>query len=158
MRKGSRTRRKRRSRGGGAQLTLKFPSGTIVASGTPLLPQAAVQGQPAVSGAAAATPGLKTIISWDPDAPAGTWLHWLVVNVPGSFDPSKGTTVVPWAPPTPPKGTGQHRYFFTVFDQTSPTPISAPAPEARAGFSPDSFAKTYGLRKLATTVFKVAAP
>lgn len=159
------TRRRRRSRrGGGAPLTLKFPSGTSVSTNsTPLLPQAAVQGQPVLSGPATASPGLKTLISWDPDAPAGTWLHWLVVNVPSSspvapsLDPSKGTTLVPWAPPTPPRRTGQHRYYFAVFDQPSTTPIEIPTPQQRAPFSPGEFAKTHGLRKLATTAFKVAA-
>jgi phosphatidylethanolamine-binding protein (PEBP) family uncharacterized protein len=156
-RRGGRSRK--RIGGGSAQLTLKFPSGTSVSAGAPLLPQTKVEGEPTLSLTASATPAPKTIISWDPDAPAGTWLHWLVVNVPAaSLDPSKGTTLVPWAPPTPPKGTGQHRYFFAVFDQGSSTPIKPTPPQGRAGFSVDSFVKTYGLRPVATALFKVAAP
>lgn len=67
------------------------------------------------------------IISDDPDAPMGTWIHWTIWNIPASetveipenFVP-KGTTegitsfkTQGYGGPCPPKGT--HRYFFKVF-------------------------------------------
>ncbi len=63
------------------------------------------------------------LIVEDPDAPGGTWLHWLVWNIPvleqiaenkvpgdqGMNDFGKIT----YGGPCPPSGT--HRYFFKVF-------------------------------------------
>ena len=64
----------------------------------------------------------------DPDAPMGTWVHWVVWNIPA------GTTAIPeggvpagsvegrnswgrtgYGGPSPPKGTGVHRYFFKLY-------------------------------------------
>ena len=61
----------------------------------------------------------------DPDAPGGTYVHWLVVNLPprdttiaadqsppgGERDNSAGKTG--WTPPCPPSGT--HHYHFIVY-------------------------------------------
>ncbi len=66
------------------------------------------------------------LIMDDPDAPMGTWVHWVVWNLPGD------TAVIPegtlpagavtgrnswgrmrYGGPSPPSGT--HRYFFKVF-------------------------------------------
>ena len=67
---------------------------------------------------------LAVIVS-DPDAPGGTFLHWLVTELEprdGSFErgvPPEGATEWPnsidearWCPPCPPSGT--HRYIFSV--------------------------------------------
>lgn len=69
------------------------------------------------------------IIMDDPDAPAGTWNHWLVWDLPravhslppgykpgrlgisGANDSGKPG----YAGPCPPKGHGPHRYFFRLF-------------------------------------------
>jgi Raf kinase inhibitor-like YbhB/YbcL family protein len=69
----------------------------------------------------------------DPDAPSGSWAHWVVWDIPPS---SKGLRegvppldVVPdachqgkndfgsvgWGGPCPPPGTGLHRYVFTLY-------------------------------------------
>jgi Raf kinase inhibitor-like YbhB/YbcL family protein len=64
----------------------------------------------------------------DPDAPAGTWTHWLLWDIPGhthslpaGFRPgrlgSSGTNDFGrqgYGGPCPPKGAGPHRYFFTL--------------------------------------------
>jgi Raf kinase inhibitor-like YbhB/YbcL family protein len=60
----------------------------------------------------------------DPDAPAGTWLHWLVFNIPKNKTVIEENSVpgtlgindfkkVQWGGPSPPHG--KHRYFFKIF-------------------------------------------
>ncbi len=63
----------------------------------------------------------------DPDAPAGDWVHWLVYDIPqnvlelaeGETPPGKQLRNDFGNPkyegPSPPRGTGVHRYFFTVY-------------------------------------------
>ena len=71
------------------------------------------------------------LISDDPDAPMGTWVHWVVYNIPPSLKefseniPSsevldnstiQGTTDfgrIGYGGPCPPSGT--HRYFFKIY-------------------------------------------
>jgi Raf kinase inhibitor-like YbhB/YbcL family protein len=80
------------------------------------------------SGEPAATRGFALIMD-DPDAPAGTWDHWLLWDIPVSVhalpqhyrarDPvrsganSFGKTG--YGGPCPPKGHGPHRYFFRLY-------------------------------------------
>ncbi len=66
-----------------------------------------------------------TLIVTDPDAPMGTWIHWLVWNmpvdtkvIPEGVTPSgtEGITsygTTGYGGPYPPSGT--HRYFFTLY-------------------------------------------
>jgi len=65
----------------------------------------------------------------DPDAPAGTWNHWLLWDVPAhvhsiaeGFRPGavgssgKNDFGKPgYGGPCPPKGHGPHRYYFTLY-------------------------------------------
>ena len=71
------------------------------------------------------------LISDDPDAPMGTWVHWVVYNVPPSVQQLPGAFPaeqerpdgtrqgmtdfrrVGYGGPCPPNGT--HRYFFTLY-------------------------------------------
>ncbi|KAF6207749.1 hypothetical protein GE061_016197 [Apolygus lucorum] len=82
------------------------------------------------------------ILMLDPDAPNHPegvfYFHWAVANIPGKNlktggDLSKGTTLLSYAGPTPPKGTGQHRYVFLVYEQDNPQGIME-KPEKRAHF------------------------
>ena len=76
------------------------------------------------SGAPAETRGFALIMD-DPDAPAGTWNHWLLYDIPAA------TSELPEAAklglsgtndfgrsgyggPCPPRGHGPHRYFFKL--------------------------------------------
>ena len=58
----------------------------------------------------------------DPDAPTRSvrflksFLHWLVVNIPGG-DVSKGETQVRYKGPMTPPLTGLHRYIFLLYEQ-----------------------------------------
>lgn len=77
------------------------------------------------SGVPAEALDLAVIVS-DPDAPRGTYLHWLFTGLEprdGSFGdgaPPRGAREFPnsarstgWVPPCPPSGT--HRYLFAVY-------------------------------------------
>jgi phosphatidylethanolamine-binding protein (PEBP) family uncharacterized protein len=39
------------------------------------------------------------------------------VNIPASGNVSEGDVLVPYRGPTPPAGTGQHRYMFLLYKQ-----------------------------------------
>jgi hypothetical protein len=69
------------------------------------------------------------LIVEDPDAPAGTWNHWLVWDIPVSthallegYAASGGVRTgmndfgrPGYGGPCPPKGHGPHRYFFRLY-------------------------------------------
>lgn len=65
---------------------------------------------------------IECIIYEDPDAPSRAqptsreFRHWLKVNIPGSHL-DKGETIFEYYSPTPPQGTGLHRYTFFIFKQ-----------------------------------------
>lgn len=77
------------------------------------------------------------LIMDDPDAPAGTWVHWVVANIPANIQafPDNMTTLPSGAVfganswgkqeyggPCPPGGT--HRYFFKLYALDSVLPTS----------------------------------
>ena len=104
--------------------------------------------------------GPYALIAWDPDASQASWLHWLVVNIPGGSGLT-GHTVTPWAPPTPPPGTGIHRYIFGLFlqDQLLDPKTVASQQQAltRAHFNPATFAEQHGLRPVNNKRIAVSA-
>lgn len=71
----------------------------------------------------------------DPDAPAGTWNHWLLWDIPPetrslpeAFTPgSLGVSgrndfgKPGYGGPCPPRGHGAHRYFFTLYAMNAPS-------------------------------------
>ena len=79
---------------------------------------------------------LYTIVGLDPDAPSRrkpssrSFIHHLLVNVPPSASASAtdvhapGTTHVEYYPPCPPQSSGQHRYVFFLYRQTSAVDVS----------------------------------
>ncbi|CDJ61102.1 phosphatidylethanolamine-binding protein, putative [Eimeria maxima] len=56
----------------------------------------------------------------DPDAPSSDdpvyreWAHWVAISSTNRFDASSDSPL-PYRPPTPPKGTGLHRYVLLLF-------------------------------------------
>lgn len=78
------------------------------------------------------TKSLALIVD-DPDAPAGTWVHWLVYNIPPDAKtlPQGVPTLenlphhvlqgrnsfhkIGYGAPCPPPGHGPHRYFFRLY-------------------------------------------
>lgn len=72
------------------------------------------------------TKSLALIVE-DPDAPKGTWVHWVVYNIPADANSlvaplpegiREGKTSFGkpgYGGPCPPKGKGPHRYFFRLY-------------------------------------------
>uniref|UniRef100_A0A1I7Z8X4 OV-16 antigen n=1 Tax=Steinernema glaseri TaxID=37863 RepID=A0A1I7Z8X4_9BILA len=86
-----------------------------------------------------------TLIMTDPDTPSfiREFLHYLVVNIPGS-KVSNGDVFFSYFPPSPPPGAGYKRYVFLVYKQDSKISDNA-APDRRAGFSTSKFAEENNL-------------
>ena len=70
-----------------------------------------------------------TLICDDPDAPAGTWVHWVLYDLPAALpEAAEATAQLPagtsqgrndfrqsgYGGPCPPKGTS-HRYYFKLY-------------------------------------------
>jgi Raf kinase inhibitor-like YbhB/YbcL family protein len=83
------------------------------------------------------------IVADDPDAPAGTWVHWVIYNVPadtmgmvenvpateevagGGVQGKNDFEKIGYGGPCPPSGT--HRYFFKIYALDSELPLKAGA-------------------------------
>lgn len=95
-------------------------------------------------GAPAGTKSYCMIVD-DPDAPVGTFTHWVVYDIPSSTAKLKGGAELKdgmkagqtnfgkaaWGGPCPPRGHGKHRYFFMLMALDLPT-LGLPAAAARA--------------------------
>ena len=86
------------------------------------------------------------IICDDPDAPTGTWVHWVLYNLPadnigivesmpateklaaGGFQGKNDSEKIGYDGPCPPSGT--HRYFFKIYALDSEPPLKAGATKA----------------------------
>jgi Raf kinase inhibitor-like YbhB/YbcL family protein len=86
------------------------------------------------------------IIADDPDAPAGTWVHWVLYNLPaeniglvenlpasenvraGGFQGKNDFGNIGYGGPCPPSGT--HRYFFKIYAVDSELPLKGSATKA----------------------------
>lgn len=115
--------------------------------------------QPSVSATAFHTDERKySLLTVDPDVPDEenmtfqTKLHLLITDVPVSatrpFDPQAGTTVQPYIPPHPAKGTPYHRYTSILLEQQPGSSIASPAPapsESNAPFDVAAFIKSNNL-------------
>ena len=61
---------------------------------------------------------LYTLIMTDPDAISGNFIHWIIVNIPGSTSNiDEGKEILEYYGPSPPKNTGIHHYTFLLFEQ-----------------------------------------
>ncbi len=141
------TRKRKVQRGG--DISVKFQgkeaNGKLRPRGETLL-------QPVVSWST--VPGkLYTVVMWDPDAPAASWLHLLVTNL-SSSNLSHGNILLPYTPPSPPSGT--HRYYTTVFEQPRGK-LDIAAPSERGNFDVEEFVRSNGLVKLGEQMIRVSA-
>ena len=104
-----------------------FPDGGMIPAvhtceGADLSPSLEWSGQPGD------TKSFALIVD-DPDAPAGTWNHWLLWDIPASAGALRQGTKAGslgvsgtndfgkpgYGGPCPPKGHGPHRYFFRLY-------------------------------------------
>jgi Raf kinase inhibitor-like YbhB/YbcL family protein len=87
------------------------------------------------------------IVGDDPDAPGGTWVHWVLYNLPaeniglvenlpatetlkaGGFQGKNDFGKIGYDGPCPPSGT--HRYFFKIYALDSELPLKAGATKAQ---------------------------
>lgn len=158
----SRRRARPRRQRGGADAAPTFSvilsnGKQLTADDSPLLTREETAAEPTVQWSPTPTPPTRfALLCVDPDAPApaAPYLHWLVVNCDGTA-PASGEGLVPWAPPTPPAGSGIHRYRFLLAEQKGE--VVAPAPAARAGFPFEAFLAEHGFRVLTTREYRVRA-
>lgn len=95
---------------------------------------------------------LYTIVIWDPDAPhAPSFLHWMVTNIPGG-DISRGQVVQAYYPPTPPAGSGDHRYYVGLYEQPGKITVGK---VSQTGFNIDTFTSKYRLVKRGVKMVRV---
>ncbi|XP_023658242.1 phosphatidylethanolamine-binding protein 4 [Paramormyrops kingsleyae] len=106
-----------------------------------------------------------TLMMVDPDTPSrcnptkSHWRHWLVVDIVGSDlrkGDVKGSVLSGYRRPTPPRGTGLHRYQFMLFEQQGSGPLSLSCEEASSlgTWDPQAFVKRFRLgRPLAALQF-----
>jgi hypothetical protein len=98
------------------------------------------------SGVPAAAQSLALVCD-DPDAPVGTWIHWLLYNIPadasslpeavapdstlasGAVNGKNSWGRLGYGGPCPPGGT--HRYFFTLYALDSRLSLESGATEAQ---------------------------
>jgi phosphatidylethanolamine-binding protein (PEBP) family uncharacterized protein len=146
MRKQKTRRRKRSQKGGTLNVNLQInPTRNIYTKN-----QFETSGIPVVKWTD--TSPYYTLLCVDPDSSEPAWLHWLVVNCRGE-DPSTGTTLTPWEPPTPPSST--HRYFFNLYKHSVALAIDAPA--SRSAFDTEKFVSENGLKLVDQFMFRVKA-
>jgi len=137
------------------ELTLQaFPEGSAIpkaytCDGEDKSPALSWSGEPA---------GAKSfaLIVDDPDAPSGTFTHWLLYDIPASMhalpEKSKSKEGISGANdfgrtgyngPCPPKGHGPHRYYFKVFA------VDVPSLGLRAGAKRSDVDRALGKHVLA---------
>lgn|GEM_PF-1079459 len=109
----------------GGPLTISSPA---FADGAPIPVQYTCKGADIAPPLAWSAPLGAALIVDDPDAPAGLYVHWLVIGIaPGSGSTAEGqtpasATTLPntagrpaYQGPCPPAGTGIHHYRFTLY-------------------------------------------
>lgn len=106
-----------------------------------------------------------TVVMVGPDAPTRenpmyrSWLHWLVVNVPG-MDVAKGQVLAEYFGPIPPNGSGLLRYVLLVYQQSDKLDfeekkIDIKNAEDHSNFDVEKFAQKYEMNDpLAGNVFQ----
>lgn len=99
------------------------------------------------------------LIMEDPDAPAGTWNHWLVWDIPAQIHAIPAGGAAPgksgrndfgkrgYGGPCPPRRGGPHRYFFRLFA------VDTPALGLKDGAGRDMLEKALHNHVLASTEY-----
>jgi phosphatidylethanolamine-binding protein (PEBP) family uncharacterized protein len=139
--------RKYKKKGGASSMEVRYPTFIVDNNETT---QVSAKAKPVIT---LYQMPYSTLIMYDPDASSGTYLHYLVINI-ANGNINSGDTVTSYAPPTPPPGSGSHRYIFEQLQQTSPFTFAEPD---RAKFNIDKFKQQNNLALKATKQFRVLA-
>ncbi|XP_042502857.1 protein MOTHER of FT and TFL1 [Macadamia integrifolia] len=97
-----------------------------------------------------------TLVMTDPDAPSPSeptmreLVHWIVVNIPGGTNPTRGKEIVAYLSPRPPVGI--HRFIFVLFKQKGVV-NGLEQPDTRNNFSTRAFANHLQLGVPVATVY-----
>jgi Raf kinase inhibitor-like YbhB/YbcL family protein len=131
-----------------------FPDGGPIperytCDGAQLAPPLAWSGVPASAQAVA-------LVVDDPDAPSGTYTHWVVLDIPvgttssdeggvprGGVEADNSAGTPSYAGPCPPRGT--HLYRFTVFALDAPTGLAPGTPLDQAMSALDGHVVAWGM-------------
>jgi phosphatidylethanolamine-binding protein (PEBP) family uncharacterized protein len=65
----------------------------------------------------------SSLFMYDPNAVGGIVVHWLVLNIPQNSDITEGKTNREYRPPSPPQGSGKHKYMFKLYTHDQPLNI-----------------------------------
>uniref|UniRef100_A0A2N9GYU7 Uncharacterized protein n=1 Tax=Fagus sylvatica TaxID=28930 RepID=A0A2N9GYU7_FAGSY len=99
---------------------------------------------------------LYALVMTDPDAPSPSepsmreWVHWIVLDIPGGTNPTRGNEILPYVGPRPPIGI--HRYILVLFRQKGPLGL-VDQPASRANFNTRLFAAQLDLGLPVATVY-----
>uniref|UniRef100_A0A8C2KAM7 Phosphatidylethanolamine-binding protein 4 n=1 Tax=Cyprinus carpio TaxID=7962 RepID=A0A8C2KAM7_CYPCA len=99
-----------------------------------------------------------TLLMVDPDAPSrqkpsrAYWRHWLLVDIKGEALQRGDISAVElsaYTRPTPPQGTGFHRYQFLIFEQPEGQSLSLSPQEnsSRGNWDLQAFVERFGLAR-----------
>jgi phosphatidylethanolamine-binding protein len=98
---------------------------------------------------------LYTVMMIDPDAPSAAnpinkyWLHMLIVNT--------DQIVAAFHPSNPPVGSGLHRYYFKIYEQSGRIDSEKVA-VTRAKFNPKDFVTAHRLELIGCTYYMTERP
>jgi hypothetical protein len=133
---------------GGAQLPAVAVADSITLASPAFVPGGAIPARFTCDGEDV-PPGLEwsggppgeeyALLLTDPDAPGGTFTHWVVYGIPGTISSlpegrlpegvRQGTNdfhSLGYRGPCPPRGSGLHRYVFTIYSLRTATAASIP--------------------------------
>ncbi|XP_065298814.1 protein D1-like [Dermacentor albipictus] len=131
-------------------LKVDYGKDSVTINGSLTPEQASSAPKVALAGAINCTPPFA-LVMLDPDAPSRSgatersWLHWMVVNAKSTTKLHEGEQLMPYEGPTPPRGTGPHRYVFLAYCQGGTSSNSAKLkPTHRNKFQLKDFRKKLG--------------
>ena len=112
-----------------APLRVRYGAHAVDGGDAPVLTPAQTRAAPTALACPLGADGAQyTLVMVDPDPPSRQnpvyreWLHWAVTDVrvrpgDGALDIAGAHEAIAYAGPTPPRGTGLHRYCFILFRQ-----------------------------------------
>uniref|UniRef100_A0A1B6JCU3 Phosphatidylethanolamine-binding protein n=1 Tax=Homalodisca liturata TaxID=320908 RepID=A0A1B6JCU3_9HEMI len=102
-------------------------------------PKDEFKNQPTISYSGGRKGEKYTVVMVDPDAPnhpeGKYYLHWIISNIPGDDlqdgNLKAGTVLSQYRGPTPPDGTGTHRYLLLLYRQDPTASLTLGLPDSR---------------------------